>query len=242
MADQDNADYYALCTNDQNKTEGLNERLIERSISQSLCDLNSSNNSVTVENGASVSPLLSHYKYHRFSHHDSPVNFSSLPTYLPPIGVFWDIENCHVPKGRSAMAATQVIREKFFGGYREAEFIVVCDVLRENNRVMKELNNAQVNLIHVARECKNAADEKLKQSIRRFADIHGSPAAVILISGDINFAPDLSDLRYRKKIHVILLHMKNISEALILCANEHYDFSELMESLPSSRLLHITIS
>lgn len=96
MADQDNADYYALCTNDQNKTEGLNERLIERSISQSLCDLNSSNNSVTVENAASVSPLLSHYKYHRFSHHDSPVNFSSLPTYLPPIGVFWDIENCHV--------------------------------------------------------------------------------------------------------------------------------------------------
>ncbi|XP_033320589.1 meiosis regulator and mRNA stability factor 1 isoform X3 [Bombus bifarius] len=236
MADQDNADYYALCTNDQNKTEGLNERLIETSISQSLCDLNSRNNSVTVENAASVSPLLSHYKYHRFSHHDSPVNFSSLPTYLPPIGVFWDIENCHVPKGRSAMAATQVIREKFFGGYREAEFIVVCDVLRENNRVMKELNNAQVNLIHVARECKNAADEKLKQSIRRFADIHGSPAAVILISGDINFAPDLSDLRYRKKIHVILLHMKNTSEALILCANEHYDFSELMESLPSTTI------
>lgn len=96
MTDQDNADYYALCTNDQNKTEDLNERLIERSISQSLCDLNSRNNSVTVENAASVSPLLSHYKYHRFSHHDSPVNFSSLPTYLPPIGVFWDIENCHV--------------------------------------------------------------------------------------------------------------------------------------------------
>lgn len=57
---------------------------------------------------------------------------------------------------------------------------------------------------------------------------------MILISGDINFAPDLSDLRYRKKIHVILLHMKNTSEALILCANEHYDFSELMESLPST--------
>lgn len=55
---------------------------------------------------------------------------------------------------------------------------------------------------------------------------------MILISGDINFAPDLSDLRYRKKIHVILLHMKNASEALILCANEHYDFSELMELLP----------
>lgn len=90
-----------------------------------------------------------------------------------------------------------------------------------------------MNLIHVTTRCKNAADEKLKQSIRRFADIHGSPAAIILISGDINFAADLSDLRYRKKIHVILLHMKHTSEALILCANEHYNFSELMESLPS---------
>ncbi|XP_026673319.1 meiosis regulator and mRNA stability factor 1 isoform X2 [Ceratina calcarata] len=252
MADQE-TDYHALCASDKDEIEGLNERLIEllsaekvsshnnveASVSQSLCDLDSSKDSLIVENAASTSPLLSHYKYHcSFSHHDSPVNFSSLPTYLPPIGVFWDIENCHVPKGRSAMAATQVIREKFFSGYREAEFIVVCDVLKENSRVVKELNNAQVNLIHVARECKNAADEKLKQSIRRFADIHGSPAAVILISGDINFAADLSDLRYRKKIHVILLHMQNTSEALILCANEHYDFLELMESLPIQVTTH----
>jgi hypothetical protein len=55
----------------------------------------------------------------------------------------------------------------------------------------------QVNLIHVASTCKNAADEKLRQSIRRFADIHGSPAAIILISGDTNFAADLNDLRHR---------------------------------------------
>lgn len=96
MAYQDTTNYYALCANNQHVIEGLNERLIGSSISQSLYDLNNSNNSVTVENAASVSPLLSHYKYHCFSHHDSPVNFSSLPTYLPPIGVFWDIENCHV--------------------------------------------------------------------------------------------------------------------------------------------------
>lgn len=94
MADQDIANYYALCANNQHVIGGLNERLIGSSISQSLYDLNSSNNSVTVENAAS--PLLSHYNYHCFSHHDSPVNFSSLPTYLPPIGVFWDIENCQV--------------------------------------------------------------------------------------------------------------------------------------------------
>lgn len=99
----------------------------------------------------------------------------------------------------------------------------------------------QVNLIHVAATCKNAADEKLKQSIRRFADTHGSPAAIILISGDIDFAADLSDLRYRKKIHVILLHNKSTSEALILCANEHYDFMDLMEPLPSRSLFKVNL-
>lgn len=99
-----------------------------------------------------------------------------------------------------------------------------------------------MNLIHVASTCKNAADEKLRQSIRRFADIHGSPAAIILISGDINFAVDLSDLRHRKKIHVILLHKENTSEALILCANEHYNFIELMEPLPSRTVTKVTKS
>ncbi|XP_066603618.1 meiosis regulator and mRNA stability factor 1 isoform X2 [Prorops nasuta] len=111
--------------------------------------------------------------------------------------------------------------------------MVVCDVQKESNQIMQELNDAQVNLIHVAATCKNAADEKLKQSIRRFADIHGSPAAIILISGDINFAADLSDLRHRKKIHIILLHKSNTSKALILCANEHYDFMSLAKPLPS---------
>ncbi|KAJ9585358.1 hypothetical protein L9F63_002855, partial [Diploptera punctata] len=162
----------------------------------------------------------------------SPVGLQSLPRFLPPIGVFWDIENCQVPKGRSAIAVAQVIRDRFFHGYREAEFIVVCDVKKENSQVIQELNDAQVNLIHVASTCKNAADEKLRQSIRRFADIHGSPAAIILISGDINFAADLTDLKHRKKMHVILLHNSSASEALILCASEHHNFTTMMEDLP----------
>ncbi|KAG7210665.1 hypothetical protein KM043_012173 [Ampulex compressa] len=246
MANEQALDYRAILADIDDGIKALIEKWLQLLSAQSsnamaiarnrtLCDLDSyANNGPAMESKTPVSPLFSrHCKYDcSFFHHDSPVNLPALPTYLPPIGVFWDIENCHVPKGRSAIAATQVIREKFFSGYREAEFIVVCDVQKENNQVMQELNDAQVNLIHVAATCKNAADEKLKQSIRRFADVHGSPAAIILISGDIDFAADLSDLRHRKKIHVILLHKKNTSEALILCANEHYDFTELMEPLP----------
>lgn len=79
---------------------------------------------------------------------------------------------------------------------------------------------------------KNAADEKLRLVMRRFADTYPAPAAVILISGDVNFASDLSDLRHRKKIHVILLHMENAADALIMCASEHYNYATLTQTLP----------
>jgi hypothetical protein len=36
----------------------------------------------------------------------------------------------------------------------------------------------------------------------------------------------------RKKFHVILLHNSSASEALILCASEHYNFASLVEDLP----------
>ncbi|XP_024889327.1 meiosis regulator and mRNA stability factor 1 isoform X3 [Temnothorax curvispinosus] len=245
MADEKSSDYRAFCAEDNDEIEGLNEKLIQLLSVQKLllpvsnsspCDSKlESNSDSKVIAKASESLSFSHCRHDCsvLCHgHDSPSKMPSTSN-LPPIGVFWDIENCQVPKGRSAIAITQLIRDKFFNGYREAEFIVVCDVQKENSQIIQELNDAQVNLIHVAATCKNAADEKLKQTIRRFADIHGSPAAIILISGDINFAADLSDLRHRKKIHVILLHKKNTSEALILCANEHYDFMELTEPLPS---------
>ncbi|XP_063916773.1 meiosis regulator and mRNA stability factor 1 isoform X1 [Zophobas morio] len=154
---------------------------------------------------------------------------------LPPLGIFWDIENCQVPKSKSASAVVQRIREFFLEKYREAEFLVVCDVKKERPQVIQELHDSQVNLIHVASTSKNAADEKLRQSLRRFAEIYPAPSSVVLISGDINFAADLSDLRYRKKIRVILVHNANVADALVLCANEHYCYSTITEGLPKSK-------
>lgn len=110
MADQDITNHYALCAYDENKIEDLNERLlqllsaqkvssqnIESTIPRPLGDINSNRDSFKIENKASASPLLTHYKYDcAFLHHDSPVNVPASPIYLPPIGVFWDIENCNV--------------------------------------------------------------------------------------------------------------------------------------------------
>ncbi|XP_065214486.1 meiosis regulator and mRNA stability factor 1-like isoform X2 [Planococcus citri] len=191
----------------------------------------SDNYPILGSNSISLKPSRSSmFKFRGYFNDGSPVN--NILSILPPIGVFWDIENCQVPKGRSAVVIAQAIRDKFFQGYRETEFLVVCDVKKENSQVIQELNDAQVNLIHVSSQSKNAADDKLRQAMRRFADIHGPPAAIMLISGDINFSSDLCDLRHRKKIHVILLHNDLCSQSLILCANEHHNYSKLVETLP----------
>ena len=52
-----------------------------------------------------------------------------------PLGVFWDIENCDVPSGKSALSICEKIRQQeFFSGYSEIQFIVVCDVIKFTER------------------------------------------------------------------------------------------------------------
>ena len=52
-----------------------------------------------------------------------------------PLGVFWDIENCDVPSGKSAMSICAKIREQeFFSGFSEMQFTVVCDVIKFTER------------------------------------------------------------------------------------------------------------
>ncbi|XP_059045300.1 meiosis regulator and mRNA stability factor 1-like [Achroia grisella] len=161
----------------------------------------------------------------RFRHHKQ----RSLSV---PIGIFWDIENCQVPRGCSAIDVVAAIRNKFLPGRREADFVVVCDVRKEAPSRLQELNDAQVSLIHVCGTQKNAADEKLRQCMRRFGELHSAPAALLLISGDINFAADLSDFRHRKNMEVILVHKQNTSSALITCASSHYCYNDLTALLP----------
>ena len=74
--------------------------------------------------------------------------FSSAPSSdsLVPIGVFWDIENCSVPRGKSALSLVQRIRDEFFTNHKEVEFMCVCDINKENRDVIHELILAQVSL------------------------------------------------------------------------------------------------
>jgi hypothetical protein len=64
---------------------------------------------------------------------------------LPPLAVFWDIQNCHIPRGMSALAVCEKIRgEDFFQGHSEIQFAVVCDATKEPPAVLDDLYKAQV--------------------------------------------------------------------------------------------------
>lgn len=59
-------------------------------------------------------------------------------------GIFWDIENIRLPQYKSAMGVVEALRRRFLKNYREAEFLVVCDVRKERKQLVTDLNNAQV--------------------------------------------------------------------------------------------------
>ena len=63
------------------------------------------------------------------------------------IGLFWDIENCRVPRFVSALSVVQRLRERFFDKLREAEFMCVCDINKEHKNIIEELNSGQVGII-----------------------------------------------------------------------------------------------
>ena len=127
-------------------------------------------------------------------------NYSSLLNFMvnqnfksflnkSPVGVFWDIENCSIPRGINTYMLVNEIRSIYsIYNLLEGEFDVVGDIYAINNNVViKQLNDMQVNLLHVCSYSKNASDEKLKQLILRFIMNHGSASVIILISSIVFF-------------------------------------------------------
>ncbi|CAI8016947.1 Meiosis regulator and mRNA stability factor 1 [Geodia barretti] len=148
-----------------------------------------------------------------------------------PVGLFWDIENCSVPTNKSAFTVATKMRRVFFEGKREAEFMVVCDITKERKDVINALNKAQVTLVHVNAVAKNAADDKLRQSLRRFAHTYPAPSTVVLVSSDVNFSSELNDLRHVHNMTIVLVHSKFTSDALKVFAQQLISYEQFLEDV-----------
>lgn len=98
-------------------------------------------------------------------------------------------------------------------------------------------------LVHVNAIAKNAADDKLRQSLRRFAHTYPAPSTVVLISGDVNFSSELTDLRHVHNITIVLVHNPQASQALKVFAHKLIDFYEFLEDVepPQQPQVHVHI-
>lgn len=107
MANKKSPNSRASCAEDSDEIEGLNEKLIQLLSVQklllpvsnsSLCNSKLENNSGSkIDSKAPGSLSFSHCRHDcSVLCYDSPSKISSTSNHLPPIGVFWDIENCQV--------------------------------------------------------------------------------------------------------------------------------------------------
>ena len=86
----------------------------------------------------------------------------------------------------------------------------------------------QVTLVHVNATAKNAADDKLRQSMRRFAATYKPPCTVVLVSSDVNFSPELNDLRHVHNVGIVLVHGREAAPALKVFAHKCVCFEDLL--------------
>ncbi len=101
--------------------------------------------------------------------------------------------------------------------------------------ILSALSPLQVNLVHVNAIAKNAADDKLRHHLRRFALTYPHPSTVVLVSGDVNFSPELNDLRHIHNITVILVHNSQASDALKVFAHTLINFDEFLRDVEAPR-------
>lgn len=89
----------------------------------------------------------------------------------------------------------------------------------------------QVTLVHVNAVAKNAADDKLRQSLRRFAHTYPAPSTVVLVSSDVNFSSELNDLRHVHNMTIVLVHSKFTSDALKVFAQTLVNYEHFLEDV-----------
>lgn len=125
----------------------LPSTISHRSMSKSKLSKPSKTKTLEYSSGEEVTVRAKHSKTRKTSG-GSRTSGKASQAPLEPVGIFWDIENCKVPNGRSAFYLAQKFRQHFVEGKREVEFMCVCDTLKETGEVINDLNKAHVSTMY----------------------------------------------------------------------------------------------
>ncbi|KAK9139080.1 hypothetical protein Scep_008761 [Stephania cephalantha] len=147
--------------------------------------------------------------------------------------VWWDIENCHVPKNCDPYAIAQninssLMKMNYCGAVSIAAF---GDTNRIPHSVQEALSSTGIKLNHVPAGVKDASDKKILVDMLFWAVDNPAPANYLLISGDRDFSNALHQLRMRR-YNILLAQPQYVSVPLRAAAKTVWLWTDLVTGGP----------
>ncbi|KAL9674171.1 hypothetical protein QQ045_030441 [Rhodiola kirilowii] len=143
--------------------------------------------------------------------------------------VWWDIENCHVPKGFDANSIAQNISSALMkmGYCGTISISAYGDTTKLPYNVQHALSSTGVALNHVPAGVKDASDKKILVDMLLWAVDNPAPANYLLISGDRDFSNALHQLRMRR-YNILLAQPQKASVPLVAAAKTVWLWTKLI--------------
>ncbi|KAJ4866364.1 putative endonuclease or glycosyl hydrolase with C2H2-type zinc finger domain [Raphanus sativus] len=156
------------------------------------------------------------------------VEYSKVKT-----SVWWDIENCEVPKGWDAHAVAQnvgssLLKMNYSG---PVSILAYGDTNLIPHHVQQALSSTGVALNHVPAGVKDASDKKILVDMLLWAVDNPAPANIMLISGDRDFSNALHQLSMRRYT-ILLAHPPHASAPLVAAAKNVWLWTSLASGGP----------
>ncbi|XP_052206052.1 uncharacterized protein LOC127810553 [Diospyros lotus] len=149
------------------------------------------------------------------------------------ISVWWDIENCQVPKGCEPHSIAQNISSALanMNYCGPVSIYAYGDTTGIPATVQQALNSTGIALNHVPAGVKDASDKKILVDMLFWAVDNAAPANFLLISGDRDFANALHQLRMRK-YNILLAQPQKASVPLVAAAKSVWLWTSLLAGGP----------
>ncbi|EOA12462.1 hypothetical protein CARUB_v10025798mg [Capsella rubella] len=147
--------------------------------------------------------------------------------------VWWDIENCEVPKGWDAHAIAQNVRLALWNMNYCGPISISAygDTNLIPHAVQQALSSTGVGLNHVPAGVKDASDKKILVDMLFWAVDNAAPANFMLISGDRDFSNALHQLRMRT-YNILLAQPPQASAPLVAAAKNVWLWTTLASGGP----------
>lgn len=147
--------------------------------------------------------------------------------------VWWDIENCQVPRSCDphliAQNISSALAQMDYKG--RVNISAYGDTNRIPPNVQHALNSTGISLNHVPAGVKDASDKKILVDMLFWAVDNPPPANYLLISGDRDFSNALHQLSMRR-YNILLAQPQCVSQALVAAAKNVWLWTSLLAGGP----------